>query len=62
MKLIPINKKLKRLINRDVSDKTVNSTSLEVRQKIYNEIWIPNFELIESIQRRTLRNLKDSSK
>jgi len=66
MKLTPINKKLKDSIwesmHLDISKKTYNSISGEVRWKIRNEIWIPNSESIQDMQRRTLNNLKNSSK
>jgi len=66
MKLTPVNKKLDNSIwnsiYSDVANKTCNSTSFEVRLKINNEIWIPNFESIQEMQRRTLNNLQYSSK
>ena len=66
MKLTPISKKLhnsiRKSINLDVYDKTHNSISREIKQKIDDEIYTPNLESIQEMQRRTLRNLKNSSK
>lgn len=66
MKLTPIKDKLENSITDkiyyDVFNKTWDSTSREILLKIDNEIYNPNWESIQEMQRRTLRNLQKYSK